>query len=133
MNQPFIMGVLDCIQQLQIDSSDITEFRQRTAQIAGERPSINEGHHQIQNALFIAKLDQWQNVGMMQPRHNTRLSREAAPHFGIISVVPKNDLDRHASTKRSTLSPLIDSPHASHTNAPDDIIVSKLPAFQSEH
>src|SRR5437763_7200918 len=120
MNQSFVVGILYRVQQLQEDSSYITRIGLRTTQIAGKRSSFNEWHHQVQNALFITKLDQLQDMWMMQARYNTRLTCEAASHFAIISIVTKNDLDRHAPTKRSALSSLIDSPHASYTNAPDD-------------
>src|SRR3989442_10611375 len=48
-------------------------------------------------------------------------------------LAPKNNLDSYASIKSCALLSLIDSSHATHTNASDDIVIAKLSAFQSQH
>src|SRR3989440_5680258 len=70
---------------------------------------------------------------MMQACYRASLARKAAPHITIGSVVPKNDLNRYASIKSCAPLSLIDSSHATHTNASDDIVIAKLSAFQSQH
>src|SRR6059058_5571868 len=70
---------------------------------------------------------------MMQTCHCTSLSHKAAAHITIGSVAPKNNLDSYTSIKSCALLSLIDSSHATHTNASDDIVIAKLSAFQSQH
>src|SRR5437588_8884533 len=126
MDQPLLMRVLYRIQQLQVHRRDLVQVGQAAAQVAGECSPFDKGHHQVQDTLLVAKLDERQNMGMLQLCDCTRLPCKAPLHLVISSVVPKNHLDGHAPPKRSALPPLINRPHTSNTNTPDDIVVAKL-------
>src|SRR5947209_2969913 len=133
MNQSCIMGILNGVEQLLVDGSNLVQVRQAMAQMAGQRPTFDEGHNKKENALRFAKLDQWQNVWMVEACNSTRLTSEAATHLRIGGIIPKDHLDSYAPIKSGTLFPLIDSPHASHTYASHHLIIAKLRAFQTQH
>src|SRR5579875_110076 len=69
----------------------------------------------------------------MQAGDSTSFTRKAPPHLAINSVVTENDLDSDTAIKSGTLTPFIDGPHTTDTDAPDNIIIAKLPAFQRQH
>src|SRR5579884_2147327 len=123
MNQSLLMRVLDCIEHLQENIGDHVQVWQRVAQIAGERAAIDVGHDQVQQALFVTKLDQRKNVWVMQLRNCFCLACEAAAHLPISGIITKNDLDGHLSPKSGALTSLINSAHAPYTNAPDDVVI----------
>src|SRR5579875_433497 len=103
------------------------------AQVARERPTLNKWHHKIQQASLITELDQGQDMRMMQLRDGLRLTRKATAHLAIRCIVAKNDLDSNAPSKGRALPTLVDSAHPAYSNTPHHIIISELPAFQSEH
>src|SRR5450759_237805 len=103
MNKPFIVRILDRVEQLLIDSGNLGESRQTSAQIAGQSPPLDKGHNQIQDSLLIAILNQRQDVRMMQTCDGSCLAHKAATHIAISSVVTKNNLDGYAPIKRGAL------------------------------
>src|SRR5947209_11481818 len=117
MDQSCIMGILNGVEQLVIDSSDLAQVRQAMAQIAGQRAAIDERHDKKENALGFSKLDQGQNMRVVKTRNSTRLPSEASSHLRISRIISKDHLDCHAPIKSGTLLPLIDGPHASHSYA----------------
>src|SRR6266566_6500122 len=133
MDKAFIVRIFHRLQQLQIDVRNLAQAGKTAMEKAGKGAPFDERHDEVQETLFFAEFDKRQDVRMVQPRHCAGLARKATTHFGIVGVVPKNNLDGHASTECSPLPPLIYSPHTTYTNAPDDIVVTKLLAFQSQH
>ncbi len=58
MNQPLLVRILNGIKQLLVDGGHIIQGGQFALQVAGQRAILNEGHHQVEQAALIAKLDQ---------------------------------------------------------------------------
>src|SRR2546425_143352 len=127
------MGILDRIEQLQIDRSEIIQVWQVASQVSSECPTIDKWHHQVEQALFIAKLNQRENMGVVKLGNRASLAIEATTHLRIAGIVTKDDLDGYATPESGALPSFVDSTHAPYTDAPDDIVVSKRLAFQSEH
>ena len=99
MDQSSIMGILNSVEQLLVDSGDLAQIRQAVAQMAGQRPAIDEWHDEEEDSLRFSKLDQGQNVGVVKTRYSTRLTSEAASHLRISGIIPKDHLDCHAPIK----------------------------------
>src|SRR5215472_2280769 len=133
MDQAFIVRIFYRLQQLQVDVRNFAQAGKTAMEKAGKGAPFDERHNEVQETLFFAELDQWQDVRMVQARHRASLARKATTHIGVIGVAAKNDLDGNASTECSALPPLVNSSHTTYTNAPDDVVVTKLLAFQSQH
>src|SRR5690348_948576 len=103
MDQPLFVRILNGIQQLLIDNCNLSQIRQRTTQIASQRPTINKGHHQVEDATSIAKLNQGQDMRMMKPRHSACFTGKAATHIAVSREITENDLNRYASPKGGSL------------------------------
>src|SRR6202165_6263940 len=126
MNQPFVMRVLNSIQQLQVDGRDILQCGQLAPQVAGQSATLDKGHHQEEHSILFAELDQLQDMRMLQTGNRARLPRETPAHLAVGGITAEYHLDRHAPPERCTLPALVDRPHASYANAPDNIIIAKL-------
>src|SRR5438270_4623534 len=133
MNETLIMSIFHGIKKLLIDGGDLVQIRYAAPQITCQRTALNKGHNQVQQTLLITILNQLQDVRMMQSCYRASLANKATAHITICSVIPKNDLNRYASIESCALLSLIDSSHTSDTNASDDIVITKLSSFQSQH
>src|SRR5947209_127165 len=112
MDQALIMSILDGIEQLLIDSSNLGKIREAATQIAGESAPLNKRHNEIENAIGIAKFDQRQDMRVVKSSHSASFAGKAAAHVAVSRVIAKNDLNSHAPPEGSTLLAFIDSTHA---------------------
>src|SRR5690242_18248820 len=70
---------------------------------------------------------------MMQTSDSAGLACKTASHIAIRSIIAQDHLNRNTTTESRTLPPLIDGPHTTNTNTPNDIVIAKRFALQRQH
>lgn len=89
-------------------------------------------HHQVKQAILLAEIEQFEDMGVIERRNRLRLALEPSEKVGIVGKLGIDDLDRHV-TIDSRLPRLVDRCHPSLAQQVADLVLPKSTPCEYRH